>query len=75
MQPVAGGVIFGVIGALIGSYGGVRVRLWLAKLVGRDLPVALGESLVALGVAVFVGLKLHAYLAVLGLVPRGRWML
>jgi hypothetical protein len=24
---------------------------------------------------VFVGLKLHAYLAVLGLVPRGRWML
>jgi uncharacterized membrane protein len=74
-QPVAGGVIFGVIGALIGAYGGFRVRMWIAKRLGRDLPVALAESLLALAVAVFVGLKLHAYIAVLGLVPRGRWML
>src|SRR5580658_3280904 len=27
-EPVAGGVVFGVIGVLIGAYGGVRVRLW-----------------------------------------------
>jgi len=51
------------------------VRMWLAKWVGRDLPVALGESVLVLVVTVFVGLKLHAYLAALGLVPRGRWML
>jgi len=75
LQPTAGGVLFGVLGALIGAYGGLRVRLWLARWLRRDLPVALSESAVALGVAVFVGLKLHAYLAVLGYVPRTRWML
>jgi uncharacterized membrane protein len=75
LQPTAGGVLFGVMGALIGAYGGLRVRMWLAKWVGRDLPVALGESVLVLVAAVFVGLKLHAYLAVLGFVPRGRWML
>jgi uncharacterized membrane protein len=75
MQPVAGGVLFGVLGAVIGAYGGVWVRVRLSGWVGRDWPVGLSESVVALGVAVFVGLKLHAYLAVLGLVPRGRWML
>lgn len=51
-QPIAGGIVFAVIGALIGTFGGVRLRLWGARLVGRDLPVALGESALALVLAV-----------------------
>ena len=75
LEPTAGGVIFGVLGAAIGTWGGVRVRLWGAKLVGRDLPVALFESVLALGVALVICVKLHSFLAVMGLVPRGKWML
>jgi uncharacterized membrane protein len=75
LQPVAGGVLFGVIGVVIGAYGGVWVRLRLARWVGRDWPVGLGESVVVLAVAMYIGLKLHAYVAVMGLAPRGRWML
>jgi uncharacterized membrane protein len=61
-EPTAGGVIFGVVGALIGTYGGVRVRMYAAKAVGRDLPVALSESAVALGLAVFTCWQLHKFL-------------
>ena len=52
-QPKAGGVILGVIGALIGTYGGYRVRMFGARLFGRDLPMALLESFVALAFSVF----------------------
>lgn len=48
-EPLAGGVVFGEIGVMIGAFGGVRVRLWLARVVGKDLPVAVGESVLALG--------------------------
>ena len=61
-EPTAGGVIFGVVGALIGTYGGVRVRMYGAKAVGRDLPVALTESAVALGLAAFTCWQLHKFL-------------
>jgi hypothetical protein len=30
---------------------------------------------VVLAAAMFLALKLHAYVAVMGLAPRGRWML
>ena len=59
-QPKAGGVILGVIGALIGTYGGYRVRMWGARVVGRDLPVAIAES--ALAVFFTVTALMHVYL-------------
>ena len=75
LEPTAGGVIFGVVGALIGTFGGVRLRLAGAKAVGKDLPVALFESALALGISLFIAVKLHSFAAVMGLTPRGRWML
>jgi uncharacterized membrane protein len=50
-QPLVGGVLFGVVGALIGTYGGYRLRMYGSKRVGRDLPVALSESALALALA------------------------
>jgi uncharacterized membrane protein len=73
LEPYAGGVIFGVLGALIGAYGGIRVRLYLAKLVGHDRPVALGESLVALAIPLYIAYKLHSYAVVAGFAPW-KWM-
>jgi uncharacterized membrane protein len=64
-QPKAGGVILGVIGALIGTYGGYRVRMFGARLFKRDLPMALIESAVALAFAVFAVWHIH-----LGLLPN-----
>jgi uncharacterized membrane protein len=58
-QPAAGGVVFGVIGVLIGAYGGVEARVWLARKVGRDWPVGVAESVVALGLAVLAAMMLH----------------
>jgi uncharacterized membrane protein len=58
-QPKAGGVILGIIGALIGTYGGYRARAFGARLLGRDLPVALFESAVALGLAAFAMWHVH----------------
>jgi len=71
IEPVAGGAIFGVVGALIGTYGGYRVRMYGAKSLGRDLPVALGESALALLLAVFTCWQLHKFMRdVLGLLPK-----
>jgi uncharacterized membrane protein len=58
-QPKAGGVILGAIGALIGTYGGHRVRALGSRLVGRDLPVALVESALAVGFSVFAVWSIH----------------
>ena len=52
LEPVAGGVLFGAIGALIGTFGGYALRKSFATRVGNDLPVALGESLFALVISV-----------------------
>ena len=57
-EPVAGGVIFGVVGAVIGTWGGIRVRALLAKFAGRDLPAALLESAIALAFAWWAASKL-----------------
>jgi len=65
-EPVVGGVIFGVIGALIGAYGGVRMRMWLARKTGRDWPVGLTESAVALGLAVWAAWLTHSDAVYLG---------
>jgi uncharacterized membrane protein len=58
-EPVAGGVVAGVIGALIGTWGGYALRMRASKAVGRDLPVALAESALALLLAVAAVAQLH----------------
>jgi uncharacterized membrane protein len=58
-QPNAGGALFGVAGVLIGAYGGVRMRLWLAKKLGQDWPVGLAESAVALGMSVLAAVMIR----------------
>ena len=58
-EPVVGGALFGVGGVLIGAYGGVRVRVWAASKVGRDWPVGVAESAVALGMALLAATMLH----------------
>ena len=60
-EPVAGGVIFGAIGAVAGAYGGYWLRAYFAKKVGRDLPVALVESALALGWAIYGAYTFHMY--------------
>jgi uncharacterized membrane protein len=70
IEPVAGGVIFGVGGALIGAFGGVRVRRFWAKSVGKDLPVALTESAITVVLAVGTCWQLHRLLvSILGSLP------
>ncbi|MFP5231060.1 MAG: DUF4126 domain-containing protein [Acidobacteriota bacterium] len=62
-EPVAGGILFSLIGAGIGTFGGYRVRMFWSKALGRDLPVALLESAIALGLAIFGCWQLHQSLA------------
>lgn len=70
IEPVAGGVIFGLLGSMIGTFGGVRVRMYWARSVGRDLPVALTESGLALGLALLSCWELHKTLtSILGVLP------
>jgi uncharacterized membrane protein len=59
VEPTAGGAVFGVAGVLIGAFGGVRLRVWLASKVGRDWPVGISESAVALGLAVLAAMMVH----------------
>ena len=64
-EPWAGGMIFALLGVLVGAFGGVRLRLWAAKQFGRDLPAALLESAFALACALFAAYKLHVALSLL----------
>ncbi len=57
-QPAAGGVVLGLIGAAIGTWGGFRFRARLAKMFGRDLPAALLESALALAMALWAAHEL-----------------
>ena len=58
-EPLAGGVLFGLSGTLIGTYGGHRLRMVTAKWLGRDLPVGLCESALALGLALLAAHELR----------------
>ena len=58
-QPVAGGVLAGGAGAAIGTWGGYAVRVVTAKRIGRDLPVAIAESLLAALLAIASVWQLH----------------
>jgi uncharacterized membrane protein len=49
------GVVLGIVGAVLGTYGGAAARARLASAFGRDLPAALIEDAVAiLGAALIV---------------------
>lgn len=48
------GLAAGVVGAVIGTLAGYEARTRLAKAIGRDLPAALVEDLVAVGGAALV---------------------
>ena len=53
-DSLVGGLIAGGIGAVVGTLGGSAVRTALAKIAGKDLPVALLEDLVAILGALFI---------------------
>ena len=58
-QPLAGGILLGVIGAVVGTLGGYALRTAIAHRLGRDLPVALTESAVAVLFAIWAVWNLH----------------
>ncbi|WP_218617018.1 hypothetical protein [[Phormidium ambiguum] IAM M-71] len=49
-----GGLVAGIVGAVIGTLGGAAVRSQLATAFGRDLPAALLEDAAAIGGAILV---------------------
>ena len=59
VEPLAGGILAGLIVAAIGTWGGYAVRAWGSKRVGNDLPMAIVESAFALGLAAFSVWQLH----------------
>jgi uncharacterized membrane protein len=58
-EPLAGGILLGALGALIGTWGGYWVRMTLDRMTGHDLPVALVESASAIGLAILAVVRLH----------------
>lgn len=48
------GLLLGVAGAIIGTLGGAAIRARLAKAFGRDLPAALLEDAVAIGLVLVI---------------------
>lgn len=54
-----GGLIAGIVGAVIGTIGGHAFRARLAAAFGRDRPAALIEDVIAIGVALLVGMALR----------------
>lgn len=68
-EPIAGGILAGVIGAIIGTWGGYALRVGLARRLGRDLPAAFAESALALLLAVLAVWEIH--LGVLLDIQRG----
>ncbi len=54
-QPLAVGAVLGLIGALIGTYGGYNIRKALVNgLKVKDIMIAIPEDIVAIGIAYFV---------------------
>ena len=51
-HSLVAGLILGVIGAVAGTFGGAAARAKLAAAFGRDLPAALLEDAVGIGIAV-----------------------
>jgi uncharacterized membrane protein len=53
-DSLVGGLIAGAVGAVAGTLGGSAVRGALAKMAGKDLPIAFLEDLVAILGALFI---------------------
>lgn len=58
-EPVAGGILLGGLGAVIGTWAGFFVRNTVARLFRRDLPAALLESISAIALAILALVKVH----------------
>jgi uncharacterized membrane protein len=58
-EPVVGGVVLALIGVPIGIYGWHWVRVNAARRLGRDWPVGLAESALALGMTLYAVDSLH----------------
>jgi uncharacterized membrane protein len=48
------GLLLGAMGAVIGTFGGAAMRVWLAQAFGKDLPAALLEDVIAIGGAIMI---------------------
>jgi uncharacterized membrane protein len=53
------GLLAGIIGAIIGTFGGRALRSQLARAFGSDRPAALIEDAVAIGAALLIGIALR----------------
>ena len=51
---LAVGLIAGILGAIVGTLGGAKLRAAMAKAFGKDTPAALIEDVIAIGLAFFV---------------------
>lgn len=51
-QAAVAAALIGAVGAVIGTLGGYEFRARIARAVGKDLPVAVLEDVVAVGIAV-----------------------
>jgi uncharacterized membrane protein len=53
-EAITGGLIAGIIGAVLGTLGGYEFRARLVKAIGgKDLPIALVEDAIAVGLAIW----------------------
>jgi uncharacterized membrane protein len=53
------GLLLGVIGAVLGTLGGAAMRAKLAAAFGRDLPAAVLEDVMAIGLAIIFLLRIR----------------
>jgi uncharacterized membrane protein len=53
------GLLAGTLGSVAGTLGGAKARAFGAKLFGQDLPAALLEDVIAIGLAVFACSRLR----------------
>ena len=58
-EALTAGIILGVVGAVVGTLGGAAMRARLAAAFSRDLPAALLEDLVAIGLAIILLLRVR----------------
>jgi uncharacterized membrane protein len=72
MNPIFGGVILGAMGALIGTHVGYWLRMKIAKRVGKDWPVGLGESALALTLGIADAWCLHKAAVSVALMEAGK---
>lgn len=58
-EPLAGGVLLGAVGAVLGTWASFWIRMTLSRWTRHDLPVALVESASAIALAILALNKLH----------------